>query len=499
MATGTRSLTLKLLADVDNFTKNLKGADNEVKTFGDKVDDFGKKAGMAFAAAGAAAVAYAGKLAIEGVKAAIEDEAAQLRLANALKNVTGATDEQVAATEKFITKTALAYGVTDDQMRPALERLTRSTKDVGEAQKLMALAIDISKAKNIDLTTVSNALAKANDGQVGALKKLGITLGDSAANAVDYNKEQEKLQKLYVELTATQNQYGISSKEYNKIQEKIAETQDTVNRLQVAGIDYVSELSEEFAGAGAQAANTYAGKMERLNIAFDEAKETVGSYILDGLTPLVDTLVNKIIPNIGAFAEKTQLFLTPAIEFISNFIQDTFSPVLDQFIKYFKSMYATVKDNQEIFIVLGTVLGGIAVVVSKTLGVAINTVLVPALKVVGGLATGLVTTFGLVSKAIVGIVEGIQKMVELLKNNPVTRGFGNLFSGASMSDVSMDSASPFMPSEPNFLDSVSRPRVQYVNQVTVNGAIDSESTARQIVSVLNDSQARGTLGSLALA
>ncbi len=31
---GTRSLTLKLLADVDNFTKNLKGADKEVKGFG---------------------------------------------------------------------------------------------------------------------------------------------------------------------------------------------------------------------------------------------------------------------------------------------------------------------------------------------------------------------------------------------------------------------------------------------------------------------------------
>jgi hypothetical protein len=33
--------------------------------------------------------------------------------------------------------------------------------------------------------------------------------------------------------------------------------------------------------------------------------------------------------------------------------------------------------------------------------------------------------------------------------------------------------------------------------LTVNGAIDSESTARQIISILNDSQARGTLGSAA--
>ena len=34
----------------------------------------------------------------------------------------------------------------------------------------------------------------------------------------------------------------------------------------------------------------------------------------------------------------------------------------------------------------------------------------------------------------------------------------------------------------------------YTELITVNGAIDSESTARQIVEILNDSSARGTLG-----
>ena len=108
MATGTRALTLKLLADVDNFTKNLNKADKDVMSFGDKVSEFGKKAGLAFAAAGAAAVAYAGKLAIDGVKSAIADAAAQEKLALTLKNVTGATQSQIAATEDYITKTSLA-------------------------------------------------------------------------------------------------------------------------------------------------------------------------------------------------------------------------------------------------------------------------------------------------------------------------------------------------------------------------------------------------------
>jgi len=489
MATGTRALTLKLLADVDNFNKNLNKADNEVMTFGDKVSDFGKKAGVAFAAAGAAAVAYAGKLAIDGVKAAIEDEASQLRLANALKNVTGATETQIAATEDYITKTSLAYGVTDDQMRPALERLTRSTKSVEESQKLMSLAIDISKAKNIDLTTVSNALAKANDGQVGALKKLGITLGDSAANAVDYNKEQTKLQKLYIELEATQNQYGASSKEYIKVQEKIAETQDTINTLQVAGIDYVAELSAEFAGAGAEAANTYAGKMERLKIAFDEAKETVGSFILNGLTPLMDAVVNTVIPNIGKWADSTKLFLTPAIEFISNFISVTFVPVIQQLIENFKGVYETLKDNKELFTVLGTIFGAIALIMKNTLVVAINVALIPALKVVGTLVEGLITGFGLMSKAIVGIVNSIKSLIDLIKNNPIVSGLGNI-----VGDIFGNDGTKVTP---KLSGNVNMPRVnQSSNQtnITVNGAIDPEGTARTIVDVLNRSQARGTIG-----
>ena len=53
---------------------------------------------MAFAAAATAAAAYATKLVVDGVQSAIQDEVAQLRLANALKAATGATDAQIKAT-----------------------------------------------------------------------------------------------------------------------------------------------------------------------------------------------------------------------------------------------------------------------------------------------------------------------------------------------------------------------------------------------------------------
>ena len=103
---GSRTLKLSILADIDNLKKNLDSGSNEVEGFGGKLGGFAKKAGAAFAIAGAAAAAYAGKLLIDGVKSAIEDEAAQARLATTLQNVTGATNTQIAAIEAQILKTS---------------------------------------------------------------------------------------------------------------------------------------------------------------------------------------------------------------------------------------------------------------------------------------------------------------------------------------------------------------------------------------------------------
>jgi len=125
---GSRTLKLSILADVADLKKNLDTGSKEVEGFGGKLEKFGKVAAAAFAAAAAAAAAYAVKLAVDGVKAAIEDEAAQLRLANALKNVTGATQAQISAVEEQILKTSLATGVADDQLRPALQRLAVATR-----------------------------------------------------------------------------------------------------------------------------------------------------------------------------------------------------------------------------------------------------------------------------------------------------------------------------------------------------------------------------------
>ena len=262
---GSRTLKLSILADVDDLKKKLDTGANEVEGFGGKLEKFGKVAAAAFAAAAAAAAAYAGKLAIEGVKAAIEDEAAQLRLANALKNVTDVTDAQIKSIEEQILKTSLATGVADDELRPALQRLTVATRDVTKSQDLLKLALDISAATGKDVETVSNALAKAYEGNNGAFTRFGV--GISAAQAKTLGFEGT-----------------------------------------------VKQLSDTFGGAAATQANTFQGQIERLKVAFDEAKESVGAALLPTLQNLLNYFINTVIPKFIEFKNAAIQPVTDAIE-----------------------------------------------------------------------------------------------------------------------------------------------------------------------------------------
>jgi hypothetical protein len=190
-------MKLNLLADVAKFGQGLTQAENDTKSFSSKIGKYSKAMAKSFAIAGAAAGAYAIKIGIDGARAAVEDEASQKQLAEALKNTTNATDAQIASTEEYITKQQLAFGVADTKLRPALANLARATGDVGKAQQLTNLAMDISAATGKDLETVSLTLSKAYNGNIGALTKLGIPLDDAIKKSGDFNLVQGELVRLF--------------------------------------------------------------------------------------------------------------------------------------------------------------------------------------------------------------------------------------------------------------------------------------------------------------
>ena len=485
MAEGSRTLKLSILADVDNLKKGLTEANTETEGFGGKLEGFGKKAGAAFAVAGAAALAYAGVLLVDGVKSAIEDEAAQTKLATTLKNVTGATDATIAATESYITQQGLSLGITDDELRPALERLVRSTGDVEEAQKLASLAFDISAGTGKSLESVSNALAKAVDGNTASLGKLGI--GIDAAD------------------------------------------------LKTMSLDEVTaKLAETFGGQATEKAETFAGKMDRLKLAFTEGQETVGAFVLDAITPLLTIFTDKVVPIIGTLSTDIGGKLSPVFKSLAKFFKEDFLPGLTSLYDYINKYVVPIFKVTLTPVIEGVkkVFGAVADLVQdntaffKLLGAGITAFLIIAKPFATFLSgtfktawSGITAIINAVSKAIQGVTSGINAAIKVV--NLLIRGYNivnNLKPGSKdLQEIPMlatggltSENQPYIVGErgPELFVPSSNGRIIPNNKlgggggniyINVTGAIDQEGTARRIVDVLNNSFYRGTNGANALA
>jgi hypothetical protein len=390
---GSRTLKLSILGDVDNLNKSLKQAGDDADSFGDRMGKAGKVVGAALAAAAAAAAAYAVKIGIDGVKAAIEDEKAQTQLALALKNATGATEAQIKATEDFILQTSLATGVTDDDLRPALQRLAISTGSVTKAQDLLTTALDISASTGKPVETVANALAKAYDGNTAALGKLGIGLSSAELKTMSFEQVQAR-------------------------------------------------LSDLFGGAAAANADTYSGRIARMQVAFNEAKETIGYALLPVLEKVM-TFINQIAtPAIQALNDgfSGKGGLAYYIQYVSTTIKNIFTPVWEGLVKGFQYIKDAIGDNITIFKQFGVLIANyVAPLLGKALG--------DALKTVGMIAGWVIDIIGGVMKGIIKLIDfaidGINGLIKVYNAIPFLDNIGLLSKpNLSMPSVSAPSTPP---------------------------------------------------------
>ena len=142
------------------------------------------------------------------------------------------------------------YGVADDKLRPAFQRLVQGTQSITKSQGLLQTALDISAATGKDLETVSLALSKAYNGNIGALKKMGLPISDNIVKAKDFNAAMKVV------------------------------TQTVGGQAQVA-------------------ADTFAGRMQILSVRFSEFKEGIGYKLIPPLTKLMDYIQQTIVPLLG--------------------------------------------------------------------------------------------------------------------------------------------------------------------------------------------------------
>jgi phage-related protein len=509
----SRTLKLSILGDVDGLNKSLKTASGDVDTFGDKVGKAGVAIGKAFAAAAAAAGAAAIAIGIEGVKAAIADEKAQTQLALALENATGATQAQIKATEDSILQMSLATGVADDELRPALGRLVRSTGDITQAQDLLSTALDVATATGKPLETVANALGKAYDGNTAALGKLGIGLSAAELKTMSFEQVQTR-------------------------------------------------LSDLFGGAAAANAETYAGRIARVQVAFDEAKETLGTALLPILEKLLTFINDNALPAINAFSNAFSLTDSDGfgkiVSDVGTTIKDTVQPIFTAFQGGLVKIKNVIVENKESFEAFWDVVKYVAPLIGATIGKAID--------VVGSIAS---TVLALISKVLAAIKPLLNTAIDGI--NLIIRGYNAVQFGKDIpyipkigASVGAPGFSGTMPSGQSFntggaitVDQTPEEKSQLAAAIakgeaeakiivagqakglsaaeslaaaaaaktsnvvtgsfnagsfreaesamsnttinlTVTGAFDKEGTARTIIETLNDSYYRGTGGATAL-
>ncbi len=224
-----KTLTIFLAADVSKLNRGLNQARGDMTGLSGTINNL---LGPALIGAGIAAAGFAVALGVDGVKAAIEDDAALQKLAQTLDNVGLAHD--TAQIEEYIGALESSLGIADDQLRPAYDRLVRSIKDTEGANKALALALDISAGSGKSLDAVVQALGRAYDGNVSGLSRLGAGIDQAILKTGDMDA-----------ITAS--------------------------------------LAATFAGQATTSAQTFEGQTRRLSVAGDNLKEAFGAGLLKSL------------------------------------------------------------------------------------------------------------------------------------------------------------------------------------------------------------------------
>ena len=224
-------LKVGIVAD-DNTSKGIKSAKKNISVFEKGLT---KLSGAMAAAFSTQAVVAFGKA---SMNAFIEDEKAAGRLAKVVDNLgLGFANTEIA---DFIDKLTLATGVSDGELRPAMQALISTTGSVTDSQKLLKQAIDISAGSGVDLTTVAQDLANAYVGNTKGLKKYNIGLTQAEIKAASFE-------------------------------------------------EIMAKLNGQFGGSQAAYLDTYAGKLDVIKNAAGEAREIIGEALVDALATVLDS------------------------------------------------------------------------------------------------------------------------------------------------------------------------------------------------------------------
>lgn len=313
------------------------------------------------AIAGTAAFAAIGLVVKQSIDAAAESAQVTAQLEAVIRSTGAAAGltaqdilDQASALQKMTT-------FSDEAVTGAANLLLTFTNIKGAVlQEALPAVLDMSQALGQDLKSSSIQLGKAlNDPIEGinALRRVGVSFTD----------DQQKVIASLVKTGQT------------------AEAQRLI----------LQEISKEFGGSAAAAAQTFAGKMQQLNIRIGDIKENIGKALI----PVIEKVVNAI---------------APVVEKIVNWIE------------------ANPKLTAAILVVVGALAGLVALV--GTIGLLIAPV-VAGFGALGAVIGAIFSPIGLIVAAVAALVAGIVLLVRnwdtvVAAMQRVIDWVGNVFMGA---------------------------------------------------------------------
>ena len=287
---------VELKANVSEFTAAMGEARTEMTSVEaqgtssfDKLASFGKAAlfGLGTAAVG---------VGVMGVEMADKFEISHAKLETALKNAGtnfDAYSSQIGAAQKSMEQ----YGFTNTQTQEALANLTTALKDPKKALDDLGIAADLAKYKHIDLADAATAVAKAQEGNLKALKQMGIDLPIAAGGALKLQQAHDALSKATdaasAYLKAHSNAVDTTSKShaaYEALLGKVSDAQAKVNSVSDAGTEIMKGLSAAIGGQAAAQAETFSGKMQALKAQTENVVTSIGMKLI----PILEKLVGAI-------------------------------------------------------------------------------------------------------------------------------------------------------------------------------------------------------------
>jgi phage-related protein len=502
-----RTLKLSILADVAGLSKGLNQGTNEVQGFGSKMANFGKKAAAAFAVAGIAAAAFAVKFAKDAIVAGEAAATANARIEQINKSMGlfgESTNEVNKALIDYAEKTARATGVDTNSIKATqaklltFKELAATANEIGgNFERTTKAAIDLGAAGFGTAELNAVALGKAlNDPIKGisALSRNGITFTESEKDRIKVLVESNKVGEAQnMILKAIETQVGGTAEA----------TANATDKMRVGFTQVTEKVGLALLPVFEKLTNFVIDQIfpafDKIGAQFAGLTSQLGENLLPALDNLVTFFQDYLIPVFKAYWEFISKTLIPGIV---NF----FAPALAGISKAFSSVSKSLQNNKEKLKPLFDLFQEFFEFASKYLAPFLGTVLGKAFQVLGSVISGIITIFANLVNIISSAINGIKTLISLVSNinlgsiasrlNPF--GGGRASGGSVMSGTSYlvgeRGAELFTPSSNGTITPNSALSGGNTYNITVNGALDGESVSRQIIDLLNRSQARGTQG-----